>query len=374
MTVHKRLVELSSRGPGFDLIRLIFAIVVLLHHARGLEYDMEIDPLFRYSGGFIHFGFLAVAAFFAMSGFLVTPSLLRSENVIDFASRRALRIFPALIAVVVLSMVVLGPCLTTFPLTVYFSDSDLYRYAKNALTLTYDHLPGVIDHNRHPILINGALWILHFEVLSYAALVLMNMLGMLRRRLLCLMPFLLSYGFYLAVSFDATLITAVPHRLLTFTTLFVYFGAGVVLFVFADRIPFSMSLAIGAFVIATVALRLGVGAVVLPFCLTYIVMYCGLSVFPGQALLKHDLSYGIYLIHSPILVALSMLMPTMRTWWSITMLAFIITLILSYLCWLLVEKPALKWKNGLRMWLNGRIESLYPSWSKRTSVTVTTSK
>ena len=93
MTLHERLSATSFRGHGFDLLRIVFAIVVLLRHARGLEYGTQVDPLFYYSGGFIHFGFLAVAVFFVLSGFLVTPSLIRSENVIDFASRRIIRVF-----------------------------------------------------------------------------------------------------------------------------------------------------------------------------------------------------------------------------------------------------------------------------------------
>lgn len=374
MTLHERLIETSFRGPGFDLIRMVFATVVLLHHARGLEYDMKIDPLFSYSGGFIHFGFLAVAAFFAISGFLVTPSLLRSENVIDFASRRILRIFPALITVVIGSMVVLGPFLTTFPLASYFSDPNLYRYAKNAFTLTYDYLPGVIDKDGHPILINGALWILHFEVLSYAALALMHVLGILHRRLLFLMLFIVSYGIHLAMSLEPTFVAMLPHRLLTFATLFVYFGAGAMLFIFADRLPFSMAFAIGAFGVIVVALPFGVGAVVMPLCLAYIIVFFGLSALPGKSFLKHDLSYGIYLIHSPILAAFNVLVPSVRTWWGAAAIAFIITLILSYLCWILVEEPALRWKKDLSNWLNGQFDAICPPRSKRTRAAVTTNK
>lgn len=360
MTLHERLSATSFRGPGFDLLRIVFAIVVLLHHARGLEYDMQADPLFYYSGGFIHFGFLAVAVFFVLSGFLVTPSLIRSENVIDFASRRILRVFPPLIVVVIASMVVLGPVLTTVPLASYFSDLNLYRYAKNMLTLTYDYLPGVIDKAGHPIIINGALWILHFEILSYAALVLTNMLSFLRRRFLFLIPFLASYGIHLAMSFDPILVAGFPHRFLTFVTLFVYFGAGATLFLFADRIPFSMALACGAFVVILVALPFGTGAVVMPICLAYIIIFLGLSALPGQPLLKHDLSYGIYLTHSPVLVAVSALFPSVQTWWVVAAIAFLITLVLSYLCWTFVEEPALRWKKGLSNWLNRRFNVVCP--------------
>ena len=98
MTLQEKLIATSFRGPGFDQIRITAATMVLLHHCRGIEYaDIRVDPLFQYSGGDIHFGFLAVLVFFTISGFLVTPGLLRSENVIDFACHRILRISPALI-------------------------------------------------------------------------------------------------------------------------------------------------------------------------------------------------------------------------------------------------------------------------------------
>ncbi len=48
MTLRERLVATSFRGPGFDHIRLAAAVVVLLHHSRGVEYaDIRVDPLYR---------------------------------------------------------------------------------------------------------------------------------------------------------------------------------------------------------------------------------------------------------------------------------------------------------------------------------------
>ena len=315
MTLQERLAAISFKGPGFDQIRIAAATVVLLHHCRGIEYaDIRVDPLFHYSGGYIHFGFLALAVFFAISGFLVTPSLLRSENVIDFASHRILRIFPALTVIVIASMALLGPVLTTFSPAAYFSDPYLYLYAKNLITLTYDFLPGVINKDEHPIIINGPVWTLHFEVLCYATLALASMLGLLRRRSLFLILLLASYAIHLAMRFDPTLVAVLPDRFLTFIKLFVYFGSGAVLFIFADRIPFSMPFAIGAVALIVAALPFGLGAVVMPLCLAYFIIFCGLSALPGQALVKkRDLSYGVYLIHAPIVVAFGLLLPNFRT-------------------------------------------------------------
>lgn len=375
MTLHERLIATSFRGPGFDQIRIVAATVVLVHHCRGVEYvDIRVDPLFQYSGGDIHFGFLAVLVFFTISGFLVTPGLLRSENMIDFASHRILRISPALIAVVIASMALVGPTLSVFPPASYFSDPNLYRYAKNVLTLTYDYLPGVFDNDGHPILINGALWTLHFEVLSYVTLALTSMLGILRRRSLFLILFLASYGIHLAMSFDPTLVAVLPDRFLTFIKLFVYFGAGATLFIFSERVPFSIVFATGALALVMAALPFGLGAVVMPLCVPYIIIFCGLSALPGQPLLKHDLSYGVYLIHGPVLLAYSLVFPNVRIWWISAVSVFFITLVLSYLSWKFVEEPALRQKKVLSNWLNVRYDEWCPSWSKRTRAMVAKGK
>jgi peptidoglycan/LPS O-acetylase OafA/YrhL len=366
MTLRERLVAISFKGPGFDQIRIAAATVVLLHHCRGIEYaDIRIDPLYHYSGGEIHFGFLALAVFFAISGFLVTPSLLRSENVIDFSAHRILRIFPALTVIVIASMALLGPVLTTFSPTAYFSDPYLYLYAKNLTTLTYDFLPGVINKDGHPIIINGPIWTLHFEVLCYATLALASMLGLLRRRSLFLILLLASYGIHLAMRFDPTLVAVLPDRFLTFIKLFVYFGSGAVLFIFADRIPFSMPFAIGAVALIVAALPFGLGAVVMPICLPYFIIFCGLSALPGQALVKkRDLSYGVYLIHAPIVVAFGLLLPNFRTWWLAAVVVLCVTLALSYLSWTFVEEPALRRKKDVSNWLNGRFDEWCAPWSK----------
>src|SRR5258708_21364142 len=81
-----RLGATELRGPGFDQLRFGAATMVLLHHCRGVEYEVRVDPLFMYTGGFLHFGLFAVLIFFAISGFLVTPGLVRSGNVIDYVA------------------------------------------------------------------------------------------------------------------------------------------------------------------------------------------------------------------------------------------------------------------------------------------------
>ncbi|WP_181170737.1 acyltransferase [Mesorhizobium sp. B2-6-2] len=354
-TLESRLAETGFVGPGFDEVRLAAATTVLLHHAHGSIYGAKADLLLTFSGGFLHFGLLAVLVFFAISGFLVAPGLVRSGKVIDYATSRALRIFPALIVVVISSVIVLGPILTTLPLQRYFSDPGLRLYAKNVLTLTYDFLPGVQLPDGHPAIVNGALWTLHFEVLSYIALAVMSVVGVLARPRLVLVVFLVAYVLYEANGIFPALAERLPGRFVTFISLFVYFASGVALSTFRRTIPYSAPLAGFAFLILLASLAYGAGIVAAPLCLPYLVVFAGLSTLPGRSFVRRDLSYGVYLIHAPVLCCLSIMYPGIHSWQFVALVAMMVTLPLSYLSSVLVEQPALTRKKIIAGWIGGRL-------------------
>jgi peptidoglycan/LPS O-acetylase OafA/YrhL len=357
VTLQERLVAVSGRGPGFDQIRLAAATIVLLHHCRLTQNDIR-DPLYLYSGGFVHFGLLAVIIFFAISGFLVTPGLLRTGDLVAFSINRVLRIFPALAIVVLITMLCLGPLLTSFSYREYFSDPTFYRYSKNILTLTSDYLPGVASASGVPFVVNGALWTLHFEVLAYGTLALMSVLGALRSRGFFIVVFVASFVVYVCMHFDPGLAQQLPGRFVTFMELFIYFAAGAALFVFRDRIPFSGQLALLALVIILVLLPIGLGAIALPLGLPYIVIFGGLSFLPGQSLVRRDVSYGVYLIHAPVVAAFSLLFH--GNWWLLAVMVFVATIMLAYGSRVLVEEPALGQKKSLSRWINGWVGNLKP--------------
>ncbi|MGV7218135.1 acyltransferase family protein [Bradyrhizobium sp. UFLA05-112] len=367
MTIEDRLVLTSFRGPGFDHVRLVAAIIVLLHHSRGLQYpDVRDDPLLHYSAGYMDFGRFAVVIFFAISGFLVTPGLLRTASVVYYALHRSLRIFPGLIVNVVLTMLVLGPILTTHSLASYFRDPQTYLYAKNILTLMVNYLPGVVANDGTPASINGALWTLHFEVLCYMLLGLFGVFGLLKRRRLVLAFWCASYAISIVIALSPSFAAALGGRFPIFMSLFVYFGCGVVLYLFRARIPFSPVLACTTLVVLVGALPLGGGPLVMPICLPYLMMFCGLSALPGKVPLKHDLSYGVYLIHAPVLLAFSLTFPNMHTWWIGAAVVFLVTLVLAYASWVFVESPVLSKKKMVSKWAERCIESLKPLLGSRT--------
>jgi GT2 family glycosyltransferase/peptidoglycan/LPS O-acetylase OafA/YrhL len=346
MTLLEKFAAVSFKGPGFGQIRFAAALLVVAHHAWWGTHDL----LYGYSGGLIHAGLFAVIVFFCLSGFLVTPSLARSGDTIKFATHRMLRIFPALIVVVAASMLLLGPIATRFTWAEYFTDRQFYLYAKNILTLTAHFLPGVAYRDGEPAVINGALWTLNIEVASYIALAVLGILGVLRHRSLVLAVFLVAYAIYVLPTFDAASAVRVPPRFATFISLFVYFIAGAALFLYSDRIPFSGRLAACAFVVAMAGMPAGLGAIVLPICLPYLVVCLGLCAIPGQSFFQRDLSYGVYLIHSPVLVAITLWLGMPSGWPAATITAAI-TLILAFLSWTYVEEPALRRKKVVSDWL-----------------------
>jgi peptidoglycan/LPS O-acetylase OafA/YrhL len=337
-----------------------------MHHCRGVEHpDIRMDPLFHYSGGFVNFGLFAVLVFFAVSGFLVTPGLVRSGSLIDYCINRALRIFPALALVVLVSILIVGPTLTHFPLRSYFSDPELLVYAKNVLTLTHNYLPGVTTESGRPVIVNGALWTLHFEILSYAALAILSIFGALHRRGLFVIACAISYIVYVSINFEPSFLGFLPDRFSTFIGLFVYFVFGAALFVFRDCIPFSGALAFGACAILLAALPLGLGAVCMPICLPYVTIVGGLSILPGGTLMKRDLSYGVYLIHAPIMITVVLLFPGLRLWWVVAAIVLVVVLILSYLSRIFIEEPALARKKVVTSWIKGCVLPIWPTWIKR---------
>jgi peptidoglycan/LPS O-acetylase OafA/YrhL len=359
VTIQDRLASASFRGPGFDHIRLAAAVTVLLHHARGLQYsNVQDDPLLHYTAGFMDFGRLAVVVFFSISGFLVTPGLLRTGSVLNYAVNRCVRIFPGLVANVAITILVLGPCLTTYSLWSYFGDPRTYFYAKNILTLMVDHLPGVVTVEGQPASINGALWTLHFEVLCYVVLGLLSLAGFLRRRWLVLALWSVTYLAYVTVEMHPVFASFIPARVLTFLNLYVYFGSGVLLYLYGTHIPLSKSLACTSLATLLLLSALGEGAIVMPICLPYLIVFCGLSSIPSKMPIARDLSYGVYLIHEPVILAFSFIFPNLHVWWVGAVGVFLVTLTLAHMSWSFIEEPALNHKKALSDWVRRGVTAI----------------
>lgn len=149
---------------NLNVLRLIGATLVLYGHSYvflGLR-----EPIFL---SWIALGPLGVFIFFTISGYLIAASWDHDPHLLRFLARRALRIFPALAVCVALSVLVLGPVLTTLPLTDYFSNEHTWGYFRNIFLYISYYLPGVFENNRVANAVNGSLWTLPIEFIMYFA-------------------------------------------------------------------------------------------------------------------------------------------------------------------------------------------------------------
>src|SRR5579862_3597528 len=89
----------DHKANNFDFLRFLFAVFVVFSHSFGLTIGVlatgeSADPLSVLTKGIVSFGNLAVVAFFAISGYLITMSWERKPLLADFTRKRALRILP----------------------------------------------------------------------------------------------------------------------------------------------------------------------------------------------------------------------------------------------------------------------------------------
>jgi peptidoglycan/LPS O-acetylase OafA/YrhL len=298
-------------------------------------------------------GPLGVYIFFAISGYLVAQSWERDPHVLRFLAKRALRIFPGLAVCTLLSVLVLGPLLTTLDAGTYWRNEHTRGYLTNmALYITY-HLPGVFANNRLPHAVNGSLWSLPVEFFMYLLLALLGLLAAgfkaVSNRLLAWVVGVMSLAFMLlAALWSGTATEAlVMYRtdLRQVPMCGVYFLVGATLFCFKLNKYFTLSNVLLGLVLW---LCLGVQPhwfamaawVVLPF----VVLAFGLAGQPWLVRMHaRDYSYGIYIYAFPVQQTLVSFWPHMPLP-AYLFSTLVITVALAALSWHFVEKPALKLK------------------------------
>ena len=345
-----RLSELANgRDNNFNLIRLIAACGVLVTHSYAL---VGLPPLTEPLRGLvgISFGTVAVDAFFVTSGFLVTGSLLARRSLTDFIAARVLRVYPALIAVVLLMAFVMAPTLTTLTVTDLLRSAEWRGFLFDNLTLLGGvafYLPGLFETNPFPRAVNASLWTLPYEVWLYLSLCAIGLLASFARdrtRTIGVLVVLAAAGTVIAHLANHFAIGHNEHT----TRLCLMFYAGAALQVGKERVPLSPWLfAAVALLVCAAALRAETFFVAYHLLLPYLLIW--LAHVPGGGIRAYnrlgDYSYGTYLYAFPVQQVLAAQVPGIGL---IGMLgaALAISLGLAVLSWHMLEKRALTLKPG----------------------------
>lgn len=329
----------SHRSTGFDYVRIVLAIAIIAWHSVLVTMGPAAEIPF-YSGPLRPMLHFLVPSFFALSGYLVAGSLLRTDHLPTFLALRVLRIFPALCCEVVISALIIGPLLTTLPLADYFADRGFHRYFYNAIGEIRYFLPGVFASNMTAT-VNVQLWTIPYELKCYIGISLVSWLTLHRRPRL-----------FVALLIAATLLLTVMNyshfwvmdyaRRPTGRSVMLAFLWGVAFHLLRTKIPHSIYLFCAALAASWMFLQQPETEFLASPALAYVTVYVGLlQIRRTFLLLAGDISYGIYLYGFVIQQAVYQLLPNYRAWHENFLISLAISCVFGYVSWVSVESPVL---------------------------------
>ena len=331
---------MGSTSNRFDLIRLVLASLVFVFHTVALS-ARESTPLEPILADLAE---LSIQGFFIVSGALVYGSYQRSRGLLDYASKRFRRLYPAYAVIIIVPTFVALVMAIQAPER--FAQIGEYLGA-NLLFLNFvePNLPGLFEVNRFSE-VNGALWTLKIEVMFYLILpVIAWILARLGRFWWIGIAVLVVGAFAWRESMLALdhryadqLARQLPGQMM-------YFAAGITLWRLVDVMrPHAVALFfIGA---AVLALALSIPSLDALRVLGLTSLIAGIAFMPGpqlNAAAWGDVSYGVYITHFPIVQALvafgvfSAMGPVMGL-----AISAVLVFAASYALWWWVERPALR--------------------------------
>ncbi len=335
---------LQGRENNFDFIRFMAALLVIFHHCYYL-YPSAREPLLAFSQGRYTIGGICVAIFFIVSGFLITRSFDRTRDVAEFFTSRALRIYPALIAVVCCTVFIIGPLLTTNSLSDYFTSFSTFKYyySNTFMVNVQYYLPGVFETNRAAKMVNGSFWTLPYELFCYCLVAAIGLIISRKSRA----------GFFLLLLTVIVFRNRLLHGGMAILETMFYFLCGALIYIFRRRVILNTTVAAIALSLLIINMRYNTAyvwsLVISGITLSYVVIYLS---FVKTTYLKNfakegDYSYGLYIWGYPVQQTISLYFKHLNTF-TFFLLSAGVTLTLSMLSWHLIEKKALKWKDHFK--------------------------
>jgi peptidoglycan/LPS O-acetylase OafA/YrhL len=349
----------DQRTNNLDFIRLFFASTVILSHSFVFIKTPLSDPLDYVTRYQLSCGGLAVDGFFAISGFLITASWLRSRGVLDFARKRILRIHPGFIVCCLFCILIVGP-VGQPDVHAYFRNVDWLRFAKNALFLNKIQLPSTFQNLRgFPAdkidgAINGALWTIKIEFECYVFLAVLALSGLMKRPWMAIVVLAVTWSLYVVPGYPIVW-SHLPAQALVqhfgahwrFVT---YFMIGVTTFLFRSRIPYDGRIVGVAMLLFVAASVTGTGTILMPPSICYVLFYVAFNprIKMRNVAAKRDLSYGIYLYGWPMQYLWMLALGRDGNPYVFALISLPTAALCALASWTFVESPSLALKGSRR--------------------------
>ena len=331
----------AGQGAGarfsnnFDFLRFAAAAAIVVTHAYALRLGYVgiglTDP-------FVLIGQGALAALLVTSGYLIAASWESTASPLRFAWKRFLRVVPALVLAIALTLFVIGPLMTTLPIGEYFT--ALFSPAGLATIPFFENGSAIGLFQENPwTYVNGSLWTIPVEVAMYGVVAVLGIAGFLWRKSALLALAAVNVLLWMAW-FDDPRMAKIRFTL--------YFIIGAYLYLHRERIVYRPVIAGGLLLLLGASVLTPYPAIVGVIAIPYLTLYAAhlpvpfLNTFGRSG----DFSYGIYIYHYPVQQVLiqatgnTLLLPALGG------LSFAVTFALAFLSWHLVERRALALKGA----------------------------
>ncbi|WP_438866278.1 acyltransferase family protein [Pseudomonas sp. L1(2025)] len=343
---------MDSRSNNFDCVRLLAALAVIYGHAFPLALLGSPTLLGNSIQAF------AVKIFFSISGFLICKSWVSSAGLGNYIAKRALRIFPALIVLVLVTVLIVGPVLTSLSFSEYYSNLTVLYYLKNIMLYPVYNLVDLFSYNSYKGAVNGSLWSLPVEFFMY---ILIALLAIKRKRAVDASP---SSVLFIATAIMVSLSLRLVHHttpeihpvvygtdLISALDVAPYFLIGALYSYYSLERFFDMGVAL--FLVGFAVLFQPTSSVMQEAFLYVVAPYVILSFATTKTIYLHrvgrygDFSYGIYLYGFLIQQVVNAVTKNSISPLQNALVSMPLAVLCACLSWHFIEKPALKYKTNL---------------------------
>ncbi|WP_318388936.1 acyltransferase [Enterobacter sp.] len=319
------------RNNCFDIIRLVAALMVLYSHHFALSgFNEPVIAGFESPGG------IAVILFFAISGFLISQSGLRSGDFASFMAKRCRRIFPALIPCSIFVFVIIGSAFHSNDLTSYLSGDVFYKILQT-VTLQNANSRDLTDGFIYPSGMLGSLWSLPVEFACYLVIGLVVSVTNSPRLYPAIFASFLVAACYVIKTGYSDFFFNVPVDLFVTRGMCFFLGASM-----SMSIKHWNKTSIKIFSVVMVSIYLATATSGVDHKISGYILFTIIAIFIGvtfnDALIKgrFDYSYGIYIYAFPVQ---QLCINTLNVGFYTSMiLSTVITITLASLSWHFVEK------------------------------------
>ncbi len=331
----------SHTANNFNLLRLLFALFVVAYHIvvlSGAQQWREAEaPLSLMAE-------IGVQGFFVLSGFLVYASLERSETLGRYAEKRVRRLYPAYATVVIVGALA-GLAVSPEARANLGAVGEYLGWNLVFANFMAPELPGVFQANpMHEV--NGALWTLKIEVMFYLVLPVLGWLLRIAgpaRWLLIVLIYAAAEAWRIGLTGmgQAELARQLPGQMSFFIT-----GMALYKLAFSGWRLHAAGLAGAAILAASLMFDMLAPLRALGLGLVAVWAATGLLRLPNAAHFG-DLSYGVYIVHFPIIQTLIVL-GLFAAPWTGAGAALAASFVAAFILWHLVERPALRRDSAYR--------------------------